>query len=91
MAGAPAEDLAFVGSQFASTNRPSAPLQLGATGPAIDPLRSGNNGNQQEDRVITSGDDGGRRQTPMERFLACDNQPLQITVAKPPTKDGKGE
>lgn len=89
MTAGAAEELAFVGSQFGSTVRPGVALQSSAIETTTDPLRLGSNSNQQENRSVTSGDDGDRGRAPMERFLVCGKQPLQITVARPPTKDGK--
>jgi hypothetical protein len=85
MAAASAENLRFVGGQFSSAD------QSGATELAVDPLLLQNDGGQHETQAVTFEDDGCRGMTPMERYLACNAQPLQITVAEPPTHGGKGE
>jgi hypothetical protein len=71
------EILAFVGSQFSSADQP------GADGTFQPP----NNFEQHETQTVALEEDRCGGMTPMERYLACRNQPVQITVAQPP-RDG---
>ncbi len=76
--------LAFVGDQFSSID------QLGTTAPADTAFMQLKNSEEHEIQAIALEEDRYRGMTPMERYLACRNQPFQITAAKPPTGSGKG-
>jgi hypothetical protein len=72
------EILRFNGGAFDSVE------QSAASEPATESLLP-QKAEQRETQRVTFEDDACRGMSPMARYLACDRQPLQITVAKPPT------
>jgi hypothetical protein len=78
------ETLAFVGSQFDSVEHPAA--STGVTGTSLPPQKKGTMLLLQS---ATFKGDECRGMGTMERYMACQSQPLQITVAQPPTSNGK--
>jgi hypothetical protein len=85
MTDASAEEiLAFVGSQFDSVE------QITTTAHAADAFPPQENDERLKTQAVAIDGDGYRGMEPMARYLACDGQPLQITVAQPRTSDCKG-
>jgi hypothetical protein len=73
------EILAFVGSQFSGQ---------GGTTKSADSLLPQKNDEKHETQGATTEGNAYRGMTPMERYLACGGQPLQMTIAQPLTREG---
>jgi hypothetical protein len=78
------ETLAFVGSQFDSVEHPAA--LMGVTGTS---LPSQKKGTMRLLQSVTFEGDKCRGMGTMERYMACQCQPLQITVAQSSTSNGE--
>jgi hypothetical protein len=78
------EILAFVGSLFGSVEQTSSSAH------ATDGFPPQGHDQVNEAQGATTNGDGCRGMDPMARFLACNEQPLQIAVARLQTGRGRG-